>query len=427
MSFGCRVTRAGSRTARAACGASSPTRAPPCEPAQWRMLADVRRFYADARSVLDGPELGDVTLGEWLDERRYGRPFRDHFIVPITSAVWSTPADRIDAFPVDYLLRFLDNHGLIGYRQRAALARRQAAARRLRRALVAAPPDGALRTGARRRRVARDPSASRSRHGGRSSSGSTPSSWPRTPTTHCACSSTPTPARHGAGRLRVLAPITWCSTPTSGSCRRTGRPGLLERQSRIAARPGDALTMTYHMNRLQSLPARPVLRLAQPGRRRPARVDHRARMFSHPMYTFRTLEAQAGSASLQGRPHLVRRRPPRLRVPRGWLSVRFEVAEMIRRPSRGARHEVAPARRHGPPPPLPAVHLWARARRLLLRPRPCRARRRRSTVLRLFGRNRAKSSRSATAITCRRRRRTFDADVRTHPAHPGRATRRAGA
>ena len=67
------------------------------------------------------------------------------------------------------------------------------------------------------------------------------------------------------------------------------------------ARPGEALTMTYHMNRLQSL-AGPiaVLRLGQPRRSRPTRPVIVERAMSHPMYTFRTLEAQAALRDLQG-------------------------------------------------------------------------------------------------------------------------------
>ena len=81
------------------------------------MFPDILRFYRDARAILDGDTPTGMTLGEYLADRGFGSSFRDHFLVPITAAVWSTAPGRTSEYPVDYLLRFLDNHGLIGVGQ----------------------------------------------------------------------------------------------------------------------------------------------------------------------------------------------------------------------------------------------------------------------------------------------------------------------
>lgn len=76
------------------------------------MVADLLRFYRRAPALLD--DAGDgPTLGEYLDAHRYGAAFRDEHLVPMASALWSSPPHRVLAFPAKYLVRFMANHQML--------------------------------------------------------------------------------------------------------------------------------------------------------------------------------------------------------------------------------------------------------------------------------------------------------------------------
>lgn len=76
------------------------------------MVRDLFRFYREAPALLHGPHPGP-TLGDWLVEHRYGAAFRDEHLVPMASALWSSPAEQILAFPARYLVQFMANHQML--------------------------------------------------------------------------------------------------------------------------------------------------------------------------------------------------------------------------------------------------------------------------------------------------------------------------
>ncbi len=82
-------------------------------PRFWRMLRDLLRFYRDAPKQLSAPNAESLTLGELLDRGGYSDAFvRDH-LLPMAAAIWSTPAESMRDHPAAAFVRFCENHGLL--------------------------------------------------------------------------------------------------------------------------------------------------------------------------------------------------------------------------------------------------------------------------------------------------------------------------
>jgi uncharacterized protein len=76
------------------------------------MVRDLARFYREAPALLAQHD-DTSTLGEYLERHRYGDAFRDEHLIPMASALWSSPAARILDFPARYLVQFMANHQML--------------------------------------------------------------------------------------------------------------------------------------------------------------------------------------------------------------------------------------------------------------------------------------------------------------------------
>jgi predicted NAD/FAD-binding protein len=82
-----------------------------------RMLADLVRFFREARELLDGGA-ADESLRSFLISRGYSEYFVERLIVPQVAAVWSADPAQLWSFPAVFLAQFLDNHGALQLRGR---------------------------------------------------------------------------------------------------------------------------------------------------------------------------------------------------------------------------------------------------------------------------------------------------------------------
>lgn len=83
-------------------------------PQFWRMIWQINRFNADAVQTLKERTHGEQSVAQYVEEKGYGADFLNFYLVPMSSAVWSTPPELMLDFPAVTLLRFFHNHGFLG-------------------------------------------------------------------------------------------------------------------------------------------------------------------------------------------------------------------------------------------------------------------------------------------------------------------------
>ena len=263
-----------------------------------RMVADLVRFNREARELLASRE--DPSLRGWLADRGYSRAFVERLIVPQAAAVWSADPAQMWTFPARFLVEFFDNHGMLGLRGRPRWRTIRGGSRRYVEALIR-PLGGRLRLST--------PVTAVDRHDDHvtvTARGCEPERFDEVVL-----------AAHADQALAMLADASDREHELLGAFPYQRNEAVLHTDERLLPRrrrawaswnyhllgdPTGTPTVTYHMNRLQSLAADRefCVTLNQTEAIDPAKTI-RAIDYVHPVYTSAGAAAQARQAEISGR------------------------------------------------------------------------------------------------------------------------------
>ncbi|QEC49580.1 FAD-dependent oxidoreductase [Baekduia soli] len=263
-----------------------------------RMVLDVRRFQRAARELLASD--ADPSLAEWLEAQRFSRDFIDRLIVPQAAAVWSARPEQMATFPARFLIQFFDNHGMLELRDRPRWRTVQGGSRRYVDALIAPFAE----------RIALSTPVTALE---RDEDGVTVTAAGREPERYdhvvLALHADQALAILGAGATRAERELLGAFPYQPNEAVLHTDRGLLPRRRRawaswnyhLCGSPTGRPTVTYHMNRLQSLPAEHqwCVTLNRTEAIDPARIV-RTIQYAHPVYTLEGARAQARVGEISG-------------------------------------------------------------------------------------------------------------------------------
>lgn len=83
-------------------------------PSYIRFLLQINRFNQESIEVLESTAYQNMSVKEYTELKGYSKDFTLKYLLPMTSALWSTPTDVSLTFPILSLVRFFKNHGFLG-------------------------------------------------------------------------------------------------------------------------------------------------------------------------------------------------------------------------------------------------------------------------------------------------------------------------
>lgn len=83
------------------------------------MLLDIVRFNKQAVADVELDRIDrDITLRDYVAKHHLGKQFMEFYLIPMASAIWSTPIRQMYEFPMRFMLPFMYRHGLLSVSKR---------------------------------------------------------------------------------------------------------------------------------------------------------------------------------------------------------------------------------------------------------------------------------------------------------------------
>lgn len=293
MSFGVRSDRTGLEYGSASVRTLFAQPANLVRPGFHAMLWNVLRFQREASAAVRNGA-GTLTLGAYLEEARYAPQLADDFLKPMGSALWSIPQGQVLDMPASFFVRFFENHGMLTVSDQPEWRVIRGGATRYVEALVE-PFGDRIRLHAPVRSVRRTPAG-------------VLVDGEAFDEVVFACHADqalqmladPTPAeREVLGALPFQKNEVTLHTDTSVLPRARG--AWASWNYRIAASDDEPATVTYNMNRLQTLESTDTycVTLNGAGSIEPSKVLHQT-TFWHPRFTRQAVHAQGRHSEISG-------------------------------------------------------------------------------------------------------------------------------